>query len=323
MRFSMKTADRCLRGVLKPIFELIARLLCGPSKETSEEQSETVLARMAVDESYREGLPLIPADSRVENHSLLRRIDIAVTITRNGSPMLGAQVTALSNVASDSITQPKTTNSRGETSFRVESRVSGVHEFILTEPYAEFEHSPLWVDFDRAWYENAFYVTAYNVCHEDDFRGERVDAHGLTERHKDDFLFSGKGVCMQGSGQASGGQYIRIINPRDLTWENGFRRITKPEDAVFGYGLGGAFRPVEEGVSIAVDPKVIPTGHWVSIERVGVRRADDTGGAIDDYHVDVFMGGGERAIANWTVQGGNMMGARVKYLGRKLSGRVS
>ncbi len=323
MRAAGETVDRCLWVVLKPIIELIARLLGGPSKESSDEQSVAVLARMAVDKSYREGLPLIPADSRVESHSLLRRIDIAVTITRNGSPMQGVQVSALSNVASDSITQPESSDSTGKTSFRVESREGGIHEFRLTAPYAEFKHSPLQVDFDKAWYESAFYVTAYNVCHEDDFRGELVDARGLHERHKDDFLFSGKGVCMQGSGQTSDGQYIRIINPRDLAWEDGFRRITKQENAKFDYGLGGAFRPVVEGVSIAVDPKIIPSGHWVNIERVGVRRADDTGGGINDYHIDIFMGGGERAIANWTAQGGNMTDARVKYLGRESPDHIS
>ena len=120
---------------------------------------------------------------------------------------------------------------------------------------------------------------------------------------------------MQGSGQTSNGRYIRITNPRDIAWEDEYRWITRYENAIFDYGLGGAFRPVEEGISIAVDPKVIPAGHWIFIERVGARRADDTGGAIDDYHIDIFTGGGERAIADWDAQGGNMTGAKVKYLG--------
>ncbi len=308
--------SRLIEIVAETAIESITRLLGHPTNMRQRRKSEKILAFLSVDKSYRDGLPIIPAESRVEKQSILRRIDIVVTIARDGIPLQGVRVTAMSNVLSDIVTQPEPTDSKGMTSFRVESRKGGIHEFRLTSSYPEFDHKPIAVSFGKAWYESKFYITAYNVCHEDDFRGEPVDSNGLHEKHRDDFLFSGKGVCMQGSGQTSDGRYIRITNPSDLKWENGFRRITRPEDAIFEYGLGGAFRPVEEGVSIAVDPKVIPSGHWVSIERVGIRRADDIGGGIDDHHIDVFMGGGKEAMQEWAAQGGNIGSARVLYLGR-------
>lgn len=46
-------------------------------------------------------------------------------------------------------------------------------------------------------------------------------------------------------------------------------------------------RPVGPS-SIAVDPAVIPLGTWVELEGIGPRRADDTGGKVDGYHVDLW-----------------------------------
>jgi 3D (Asp-Asp-Asp) domain-containing protein len=48
--------------------------------------------------------------------------------------------------------------------------------------------------------------------------------------------------------------------------------------------------------TIAVDPKVIPLGSWVYIDGLGVYRAEDTGGSIKGYKVDLFMGSHEEAI---------------------------
>jgi 3D (Asp-Asp-Asp) domain-containing protein len=40
--------------------------------------------------------------------------------------------------------------------------------------------------------------------------------------------------------------------------------------------------------SVAVDPRVIPLGTDVYIQGVGLRTADDTGGAIVGYHIDIW-----------------------------------
>lgn len=54
------------------------------------------------------------------------------------------------------------------------------------------------------------------------------------------------------------------------------------------YGITRSGTRVTEGRTIAVDPNVIPLGTWVYIEGIGLRKAEDTGGAVKGKKIDVY-----------------------------------
>ncbi len=60
-----------------------------------------------------------------------------------------------------------------------------------------------------------------------------------------------------------------------------------------GYGITRSGRHVQDGITVAVDPKVIPLGTWIEIQfpdgHIEKRRADDTGGAVKGKHIDVYL----------------------------------
>lgn len=55
------------------------------------------------------------------------------------------------------------------------------------------------------------------------------------------------------------------------------------------YGITSSGSRAEEGRTIAVDPNVIPIGTWVYIEDIGLRRAEDTGGAVKGNKIDIYF----------------------------------
>jgi 3D (Asp-Asp-Asp) domain-containing protein len=222
-----------------------------------------------------------------------------------------------SNRANDQVEVSGTTNSQGEATITLNTREAGELELSATKEGITLAKFP--AKLSVAWYESPFLITGYNVCKEDDFSGDLVDGKGLNEKHKDDFLYSATGVPMQGTGIATDGKYIRITNKP--TWRNNSRGhpewLEKPASAIFDYATGfhGKFGDITENHSIAVDIKIIPKKSKVEIDGVGLRVADDSGGAIKLYHIDNFLGSGKAVVKAWLKGGVNGTQRRVKYLG--------
>lgn len=182
-----------------------------------------------------------------------------------------------------------------------------------------------------------FQVTYYWFTAESGYIGKKITAPGLTGTYREDFLYSARGVPMQGTGTADGGGRVHFAGssgggwvnrngqataPRVSGWSNGapfwrnggWRNKTggvtyQRADNMWVNGEGvtklayhdtfgpGAGTNVTEWLSIATDLDVIPRGTRVYVPKLagtparGCFRADDTGGAIIDNHIDVFVPG--------------------------------
>lgn len=68
-----------------------------------------------------------------------------------------------------------------------------------------------------------------------------------------------------------------------------------------GYGITSTGQKAIQGITVAVDPNVIPYGTPVFIPGVGIRLADDTGGAIIGSRIDVFYNS-DRVAQNFGIK---------------------
>lgn len=80
----------------------------------------------------------------------------------------------------------------------------------------------------------------------------------------------------------------RMLNNVTLTAYSADFASTGKSKGDSGYGVTFSGTTVQEGRTIAVDPKVIPIGWWVYIEGIGFRRAEDTGSAVKGKKIDVY-----------------------------------
>jgi len=81
----------------------------------------------------------------------------------------------------------------------------------------------------------------------------------------------------------------KVLTNVTLTAYTAGAESTGKSEGDAGYGVTASGTTVEEGRTIAVDTSVIPMGWWVYIEGVGLRRAEDKGGAIKGNKVDVYF----------------------------------
>ncbi|HEX7602842.1 MAG TPA: hypothetical protein VF316_14600, partial [Polyangiaceae bacterium] len=119
-----------------------------------------------------------------------------------------------------------------------------------------------------------FRITNYTLARESDLSGQRTGnrtrgaARGLPGTYAWEFLCSGRGVAMQGTGITADGKFVHYV-----AGGNGFcgrdQHLCDCKGAQFALttGVFGATgRSLVENYSIAVDPAVIPYGSYVWID---------------------------------------------------------
>ncbi|MEH7209956.1 3D domain-containing protein [Priestia megaterium] len=91
-----------------------------------------------------------------------------------------------------------------------------------------------------------------------------------------------------GSGEQSNGRHLKVV-------ATGYSLIGDSQGSD-GDPLTATGTYPATGRTIAVDPNVIPLGSTVYIPALGGSfKAEDTGGAIDGNHIDVYMANGDIA----------------------------
>jgi hypothetical protein len=151
-------------------------------------------------------------------------------------------------------------------------------------------------------------ITEYYPAPERWFSGRLVTAPGLPGRHREGWLYSARGLAMQGEGIGRDGRMYHFAGPYTLTWRNARGRDTLPCPKTPGAWTNGRPASIEPGArfapgatfqlqywhDIAVDPRLIPHGSSVFVPAYcdtparGWFTAADTGGAIIGPHIDVF-----------------------------------
>jgi 3D (Asp-Asp-Asp) domain-containing protein len=292
-----------------------------PGSNVTVPVAETVLSWEVQKNLYNDTLPIIPSSSHVQSGKILYQLKIKITLTQvsGGSPCSHKAITIKSNRSGDVI-RPGTlmSDAEGTALITLESRNPGDLQLSVENP--DISAEPLAIDLKEAWYEKTFLITGYHVCFESDFTGVLVIAHGTNDQHKSDFLYGARGVVMQGTGKASNGRYIRPTQVNSDWHRNSHGNrdyLDNPDGVAFTYtnSVQGAYGPVTENHSIAVDSTVIPKRSQVEIEMVGIRFADDTGSAIIGNHIDNFVGAGAAVQAAWESGPVNNTHRKVKYIG--------
>jgi 3D (Asp-Asp-Asp) domain-containing protein len=135
-------------------------------------------------------------------------------------------------------------------------------------------------------------ITNYTLAREAALQGGgMIAASSLSSAHTADFLCSGKGVAMQGTGVGDDGRFVKYVSGGG-GWCGNYARLCNCGSARFAEVdsvFGSTGRTLTKDFSIAVDPKTIPHGRSVWIAALGRWfRADDSGGAIVGRHIDVY-----------------------------------
>ncbi len=251
--------------------------------------------------------PIIPRNSTLVNKCVLYRSDLTGVVTKSGQPQQGVALRFRSDRGTppDEFTQPaQPTDASGTASGNVSTRRQGVAHISADNADVDTP-SPAAITFQAADWESQFLMTGYIVAEESDFGGPLVvNPCGLHGTWRHNFLF-GNGVLMQGSGQDLNGNIITIDHAKSGHPLNA-RNVCFTMDSC-ARGASGVC--VQAGISIAVDPTVVPMGASVDIQSVGTRVAQDTGGRINGYHIDIFRGFGRAAMRGF----GNFRGT-VRYL---------
>lgn len=240
------------------------------------------------------GTPYIPQEpyngNVVEYAEVIYRLKFRVTALRyDGKPVTNTSITSITYTGP--IEGSKFTRIDSSGIGYVEVDVRGTHNITLLCNIGNVKSNTVSATPTiSAYYESTFYCSAYNTALESDYSGPKVAVSGITDAtFKSDFIAQ---VKMNGSGKTDTGTYIHYSGNNTFTY-------LAPTTCT-------GTTPVANK-TIAVDNTYIPRdiigGRWkratVNIEGIGNCVAEDKGGGINGYHIDIYKGIGKESLRGW------------------------
>lgn len=234
--------------------------------------------------------PIKSTENIVNSGVPLYRINIKVkALDSSNKPVANATIMAstTSTGVVKGINTSGRTNSSGEGYIYVDIR--GVAQFNITAKVNTVQKISNFNTVESCDYQSTFYTTGYITALESDYTKAKTTATGISGKtFKADFLSA---VMLNGSGEADG--KVKIL----------YNATTKK------YSIGepktsSGTTPVVNR-TIAVDNYYIPRYKMsgstykrgqVNINGIGTRIAEDAGGAINKYDIDVYMGIGKKSM---------------------------
>lgn len=228
-------------------------------------------------------MPYIPSSSKVnKNNQALAKSDLLIASKDplTEQPISNIAFKLQSSRSADSLSKSEgTTDQNGIASASVETRDQSTLSTITvttTTPDSESRKDISWLP---ARYEKSFLVTCYVSSFEGDFTDSPLESKipGIPpdEKYHTGFL---RDVKLQGSGRAKNGKVIRYDSTRSVFAFDTCERSASGTCVI-------------DGESMAVDPQIIP---WMSkveiLGGIGNRVANDKGGAIKLYRIDLYYG---------------------------------
>lgn len=89
----------------------------------------------------------------------------------------------------------------------------------------------------------------------------------------------------------------KILRDAELTAYSAGVEHTGKSEGHPQYGITFTGTRVQDGRTVAVDPRVIPLGWWIYIEGYGFRRTEDTGSAVKGSRIDIYYDNNDFANA--------------------------
>ena len=221
----------------------------------------------------------------IVNGHVMTTSDITLTVTKNGQPDPGVNVFLQSDRGSeDLVIVPITADANGLIAGDVYTHDQPGGSTITTVGNDVNLLSPGEIDWLPARYEELFDITCYVLSLESDFQKTPLGtAPGVNgEQFHQGFIDD---VRLQGTGLSLDQQYLHYAG------HGMYSIITCPQTK------SGAC--ADDGTTVAVDRNVVPALSIIDIDSIGERVAQDTGGGINWYHIDVYYGTRRAECLQW------------------------